>query len=81
MLQKFAERVGFGLATLVTSLLFLAIHVPGWMALHTFKAGTAATILIFGVVMAVVFKYADSLWGPIATHSANDCISFVLFGR
>jgi|SRR5262245_22555221 len=81
MLQKFAERVGFGLATLITSLLFLAIHLPGWMALHTLRPDTAATIFVFGVVMAVVFKYADSLWGPIVTHSTNDFISFVLFGR
>src|SRR4029453_9218246 len=35
MLRKFEERVGFWLANLVTSLLFLAIHLPGWLALHT----------------------------------------------
>jgi membrane protease YdiL (CAAX protease family) len=28
-----------------------------------------------------VFKYARSLWAPIVAHSANDCLSFVLFGR
>jgi len=81
MLQKFTERVGFGLATVITSLLFLAIHIPGWLALHTLRADTAATIFVFGVVMSIVFKYADSLWAPAVTHSANDFISFVLFGR
>src|SRR5262249_41407399 len=35
MLQKFAERTGFWTANLITSLLFLAVHVPGWLALHT----------------------------------------------
>jgi hypothetical protein len=30
--------------------------------------------------MAVVFKFAGSLWAPIVTHSTNDCLSFVVFG-
>jgi membrane protease YdiL (CAAX protease family) len=79
ILQKLSERVDFWLANLMTSLLFLAIHLPGWMALHLLRADTAATVFIFGIVMAIVFKYADSLWAPIVTHSANDFLSFVLF--
>jgi len=55
MLQKLAERLGFWRANLITSLLFLAIHLPGWIALQ--------------------------LWAPILTHSANDFLSFVVFGR
>jgi membrane protease YdiL (CAAX protease family) len=79
MLQKFAERFNFLLANLMTSLLFLAIHLPGWIALHTLRADAAAAILVFGIVMATVFKYSDSLWAPIVTHSANDFLSFVVF--
>lgn len=79
MLQKFAERVDFWLASLITSLLFLAIHLPGWMALHALRADAAATIFIFGVVMAMVFKWSSSLWAPILSHSANDFLSFVIF--
>lgn len=80
MLQKFAERMDFWLANLITSLLFLAIHLPGWIALHTFNPGAAASVFIFGVVLAMALKYSDSLWAPILTHSANDCLSFVIFG-
>lgn len=79
MLQKFAERVGFWLATLITSLLFLAIHLPGWMALQTLRFDAAVTIFIFGVVMALVFRWSGSLWAPILGHSANDFLSFVIF--
>lgn len=79
MLQKFAERLNFWLANLITSLLFLAIHLPGWIALHTLHIATSATIFVFGVVMAAVFRWSDSLWAPIASHSANDFLSFVLF--
>jgi CAAX protease family protein len=81
MLQKFAERVGFWRANLITSVLFLAVHLPGWTALHMLRADTATSVFIFGVVMAIVFKYSDSLWAPIVTHSANDFLSFVIFRR
>ena len=80
MLQKFGERMNFWLANLITSLLFVSIHLPGWIALHTLNAGAAVSIFIFGLVMSVAFRYAKSLWAPIITHSANDCLSFVIFG-
>ena len=51
MLRKFAERLNFWLANLITSGLFVAIHLPGWMALHTLKVENAVTIFIFGIVM------------------------------
>jgi membrane protease YdiL (CAAX protease family) len=79
MLQKFGERVEFWIANLITSLLFLAVHVPGWLALHTLRAGIAVTIFVFGAVMGVAFRYSQSLWAAIVTHSTNDFLSFVLF--
>ena len=80
MLRKFAERLGFWPANLVTSLLFLAIHVPGWLALHTWRPGAAASVLVLGFVMGLAVRYSNSLWAPIVTHSANDFLSFVIFG-
>ena len=79
MLLKLAERVNFWLANAITSLLFVAIHVPGWIALHTLSAPKAVEIFIFGAVMAAVSRWSGSLWAPIITHSANDFISFILF--
>lgn len=81
MLQKFAERLPFWQATLVTSLLFVAIHVPGWLALRMINVELPITIFIFAVVMAIALKFARSLWAPILTHSANDFLSFVVFRR
>jgi membrane protease YdiL (CAAX protease family) len=80
ILQKLAERMPFWRANVITSALFLAIHLPGWTALHTFRTGAAITIFVFGLIMAGAFKFAGSLWAPIVTHSANDCLSFVVFG-
>jgi len=81
MLQQIETRTGFWIANLLTSLLFVAIHVPGWIALHQLSADRVVTIFVFGAVMAAVFKYSGSLWGAIVAHSANDFLSFVLFGR
>ena len=79
LLQKFAERVGFWMAALITSALFVAVHLPGWLALHRFSRINAATIFVFSLVMSLAFKYSKSLWTPILTHSANDFLSFVIF--
>jgi membrane protease YdiL (CAAX protease family) len=80
MLRKFSERMNFWLANLITSLLFLAIHLPGWIALHTLNIGAAASVFVLGAVFAIAVKYSDSLWSSILAHSANDCLSFVIFG-
>ena len=79
ILQKLAERMNVWVANLITSLLFLSIHVPGWLALHLLRADTMATIFVFGFVMGIAFRYADSLWTPIIVHSTNDFLSFVVF--
>jgi len=79
MLQRFTERCGFWLATLISSLLFLMVHLPGWISLNLFKLGSAISVFVFGVVMAIAFRYGKSLWGPIITHSTNDFIALVLF--
>ena len=79
ILQKLNERVDFWLANLISSLLFLAIHLPGWTALHMLRADTAVTVFVFGFVMALAFRYSRSLWAPIIAHSANDFLTFVLF--
>jgi len=80
MLQKLAERVNFWAANLITSLLFLAVHLPGWIALHQLRIGRVASIFIVSLVLAVAFKLSKSLWAPIVAHSANDFLSFVVFG-
>jgi membrane protease YdiL (CAAX protease family) len=80
MLRKFSERMNIWLANLVTSLLFLSIHLPGWIALHTFNAGGAASVFVLGAVLAWAVSYSGSLWSAIITHSANDCLTFVIFG-
>jgi CAAX protease family protein len=65
------ERVTWN-SVLVTSLLIGFIEEVPY--------GTAAAAFVFGLVMAMAFRYSKTLWAPILTHSANDCLSFVIFG-
>jgi len=81
ILQRLNERYGFWIATLLSSLLFLSIHLPGWISLHLLKAESVISVFLFGVVMAIIFRYGKSLWGPIIAHSLNDFITFVIFRR
>ena len=79
MLRKFTERIGRWPATLITSLLFVSIHVPGWIALHVLSVDRIVMIFVFGVTMSLIVMYSRSLWAAIIAHSANDCLSFVIF--
>jgi hypothetical protein len=79
ILPKFEERLGFWRATLITSVLFVGMHLPGWISLHLLTAYNVLFVFAFGVVMAIVYKVGKSLWGPIVAHSLNDFISVVLF--
>ena len=79
ILQKFEEHCGFWIANLLSSLLFVSMHLPGWISLHLFRVGNVITVFVFGVVMAIVFKYGKTLWGPIIAHSSNDFLAVVIF--
>ena len=81
ILQKFQERMTFWPASVISSLLFLLIHFPGWIALHFLQARSVVAVFVIGFLLAVIFHYSRSLWGSIVAHSGNDLISFVIFHR
>jgi uncharacterized protein len=69
----------FWLANALTFLLFVGVHLPGWLSLHLFNWPLSGTISVFSFAMGVVFRFTRSLWSCIISHDANDFISFVLF--
>lgn len=77
--QKLQERVPLWLATLLSALLFLGIHLPGWLLLHALTWSHVLSIFVLGVLFAVIFYGSKSLWSSIITHSFNDSLSSVLF--
>jgi membrane protease YdiL (CAAX protease family) len=81
ILQKLEEHIGHALAIMTSSMLFLAIHLPGWISLNALRPEKAVSIFIIGVVLAVIFKYSGSLWSAIIAHTSNNFIAGVLFGR
>jgi hypothetical protein len=63
----------------LSALLFLSIHLPGWLSLHLFTFQIMTFVFVFGVLMAVLLVYSKSLWAPVIAHSLNDFLSAVVF--
>jgi membrane protease YdiL (CAAX protease family) len=79
MLQKLRERFDFVTSTVISSILFVGVHIPGWILLGSLTAYNVIYIFGFGAVMVIILSYSKSLWAPIISHSLNDCLSNVLF--
>ena len=77
--QKLNEWFSFPYASLISSVLFVLIHLPGWFSLHLFKLQVALFVFVFGVLMTILLRYSKSLWAPIVSHSLNDFFASVLF--
>lgn len=79
ILQKLQERLPFWAANLLSSLLFLGIHLPGWILLHSLTWSNVISIFVLGIIFAAIFYYSKTLWSSIIAHSLNDFLSSVLF--
>ena len=79
ILQKFQEKFPFWIANLLSSLLFMGIHLPGWILLHILTWSNVISIFVLGGIFALIFYYSKTLWSSIITHSLNDFLSAVLF--
>ena len=79
--QKLNERYTLVTATVLSALLFLAIHLPGWISLHLLTPHDVVFVFAFGILMVIVFRLSKSLWGPILSHSLNDLLAAVIFHR
>jgi membrane protease YdiL (CAAX protease family) len=79
VLHKLQERFDFATATIISSALFVAAHVPGWIMLGSLTVYNIGYIFGFGAIMALILRFTRSLWAPIVFHSLNDGLSHVLF--
>ena len=77
--QKLCDWVPVKYAVVISSLLFVAIHLPGWLSLHLFTMRTFVFVFVFGVVMAILLVATRSLWSSIVSHSLNDFLTAVVF--
>ena len=77
--QKMCEWLPVKSAVVISSLLFVAIHLPGWLSLHLFTLKTFVFVFVFGLVMAILLLASRSLWASIVSHSLNDFLTAVVF--
>jgi len=77
--QKLCDWMSRKSAIAISSLLFVIIHLPGWLSLHLFTIRIAIFVFVFGLLMAMLLLYSKSLWAPVVSHSLNDFFSAVVF--
>jgi membrane protease YdiL (CAAX protease family) len=61
MLQKFGGRKNFWLANLLTSLLSVAIHLPGWLSLQLFSWPATLSVFVVSFLLGIAFWLVRSL--------------------
>jgi uncharacterized protein len=85
LLQILLRFTNFWAANLLTALLFVSIHFPGWIiigqtALFPDKTVAMAEILFLGLLLGYLFKRTESLVACIILHAANNLLSVIIFG-
>ena len=75
------SKLGFWPANILTALLFLGMHLPGWyfMASPNLTQPFAMIgIVLVGLVAGVARQRSGSLWGSISVHFVNNLYSSFL---
>jgi uncharacterized protein len=70
---KLSEIAGSRLAILLTTALFLLIHVPGWLLLDLpVNPQIAGSVFAIGAICGALRKWSQSIWPSVAAHWANN---------
>ncbi len=81
-LHKIGEQTSFLQANLITSLLFVAIHWPGWLWLSNSPMlniiGWSISFLVIGAILGYLVKLANSLWPAVLIHAALNLIFVII---
>ncbi len=81
--QRLRADRSFQHANLLTALLFLAVHIPGWLYMqgpHWGLLPLGGSIFIAGWVFGLMMEVTRSLWPPVLLHLFNNVLSGVLLG-
>jgi membrane protease YdiL (CAAX protease family) len=81
LLKEFQEFMPKALANLVTSLLFVGVHLPYWLTHEGFTATVLTNsigIFIFSLVAGWLYLKSNSLWPPTLAHILNNFVAVLL---
>ena len=75
ILQKLSKRVNFMIANIITTILFVSVHLPIWLYGNVNLASSIPSVFVVSLVFGYLFEEYDSLWVTIVCHSVfNLCI-------
>jgi len=83
ILNKLNEIKSFWYANIITSILFVAIHIPGWIIINDTiifydMIQLVLSILILSIILGYVMHKSGSLYPSIVLHAINNYISILL---
>jgi len=81
ILQKVSRTTNFWFANTLTSMIFVAFHLPGWLSLGLFEWQNAEVVFVLSFLFGALYRYSGSLIAPIVAHSAYDVIAILLSGH
>ncbi|WP_052220859.1 CPBP family intramembrane glutamic endopeptidase [Clostridium homopropionicum] len=80
ILQKLTKHTDFIAANLLTTLLFITIHIPNWLLNGVNIIDSTKSLVVVSFILGYLFKETDSLWVPIICHSVFNIIIWIGLG-
>ncbi|MBN1970390.1 MAG: CPBP family intramembrane metalloprotease [Candidatus Delongbacteria bacterium] len=79
ILKKMQENMKFAYANIITSILFAAIHLPGWIIWgNGFDIYSFISIFLISLIWGYFYKRTGSIWTTMLSHSLNNIISKII---
>ncbi len=77
LMQKLLKQTNFLTANLLTTILFVILHIPTWLFSHNNIMSSAITISLASLVLGYLFREYKSLWVPIIFHSIFNLCTWI----
>ncbi|MBN2100459.1 CPBP family intramembrane metalloprotease [Candidatus Dojkabacteria bacterium] len=79
ILRKLGDNMNFFYANLITSILFVGIHFPGWLIWGDgISLEAAGSIFLVSLIWGYLYRKTESMWSPIVAHSLNNIVSMIV---
>lgn len=72
LLQKLSDHMDFWKANILTTIIFVSMHIPTWINSNKPILQTSVSISFASLALGYLLKKYNSLWTPIICHSVYD---------